>query len=217
MKTKSTTLQNISTKQTPQIAYIKFTYEKETNNSIPFLDTLIVRKPDGMVKLLVYRKATHTDQYLNFGSHHPIHHKLGVVRTLLDRMNNVVTEDKDKQLEEDKIKSALSRCGYPNWVFKQVKDQMEKKPVKKTNKKKDNNKKSKGYVAIPYVEGLSEPATRIFRKHDIATVMSPHTTLRKLLVHPKDKRDPLSTTGFVYEVPCINCNKSYVGENGETA
>ena len=198
--------------QTDPTDSIKFTYEKESNNSIPFLDTLIVRKPDGSVKLLVYRKATHTDQYLNFGSHHPIHHKLGVVRTLLDRMNNVVTEESDKQLEEEKIKSALSRCGYPNWAFKQVKDKMDNKQVKITTKKKDNAKKSRGYVAIPYVEGLSEPATRIFRKHDIATVMSPHTTLRKLLVHPKDKRDPLSTTGCVYEVPCINCNKSYIGE-----
>ena len=44
--------------QTDPTDSIKFTYEKETNNSIPFLDTLIVRKPDGTVKLLVYRKAT---------------------------------------------------------------------------------------------------------------------------------------------------------------
>jgi len=31
---------------------------------MPFLDTLIVRKPDGHVKLLVYKKTTHTDQYI---------------------------------------------------------------------------------------------------------------------------------------------------------
>ena len=72
--------------QTDHTDSIKFTYEKESNNSIPFLDTLIVRRPDGTVKLLVYRKATSTDQYLNLSSHHSIHHKLGVVRTLLDRM-----------------------------------------------------------------------------------------------------------------------------------
>jgi len=48
---------------------IKFTYESERNDSMPFLDTLIVKKPDGHVKLLIYRKQTHTDQYLNFDSH----------------------------------------------------------------------------------------------------------------------------------------------------
>ncbi|XP_072025294.1 uncharacterized protein [Amphiura filiformis] len=106
---------------------IKFTYEKEQEGTIPFLDTLIVRKADGSVKLLVYRKVTHTDQYLNFESHHPIHHKLGVVRTLLDRMNSIVTEEEDRKQEEEKIKQALGRCGYPGWTFKQVKEKMVKK------------------------------------------------------------------------------------------
>ena len=45
--------------------------------------------------------------------------------------------------------------------------------------------------------------------------MCPHTTLRKLLVHPMNiKRDPLSTTGCVYEVPCAKCKECYVGETG---
>ena len=35
---------------------IKFTHEEEKDGTIPFLDTLIVRKADNNVKLLVYRK-----------------------------------------------------------------------------------------------------------------------------------------------------------------
>ena len=60
------------------------------DNSMPFLDTLKIRKEDGTVKLLVSRKKTHTDQYLKFTSHHSLHQKLEVIKTLLDRYNNTV-------------------------------------------------------------------------------------------------------------------------------
>ena len=60
--------------QTGPTDSIKFRYEKEKDGSIPFLATLIIRKLDGSVKLLIYLKATHTDRYLNFLSLHPINH-----------------------------------------------------------------------------------------------------------------------------------------------
>jgi hypothetical protein len=34
------------------------------------------------------------------------------------------------------------------------------------------------------------------------------------LVHPKDKRDHLDTSDAIYNIPCKNCDKSYVGETG---
>ena len=71
------------------------------------IGTLTVRKADGIIKLQVYRKPTHTDQCLNYQSHHPVHQKLGVVRTLMDRKDHIVTKEEDKINEEKKVVEAL--------------------------------------------------------------------------------------------------------------
>ncbi|XP_072042917.1 uncharacterized protein [Amphiura filiformis] len=193
---------------------IKFTHEEEENNQIPFLDTLIIRKDDGSVKLLIYRKKTHTDQYLNFSSQHPLHQKIGVVRTLLDRMENIVTEEEDKQEEENKIRSALAQCGYPKWSIDKAKQQIQNKQTKVSRNSKDSADRCKGMVVIPYVQGVSERLQRSFKKYGISTAMKPHNTLKRLLVHPKDKIDSSQSCDCVYEIPCQTCNKSYIGETG---
>ena len=193
---------------------IKFTHEEETQGKIPFLDTLIVRKEDGTVKLLVYRKKTHTDQYLNFHSQHPLHHKLGVVRTLMDRMENVVTEEGDKREEELRIRNALADCGYPKWALDRVKQQMRDKPQQPKTTKKTNETPSRGMVAIPYVEGVAEKLKRAFRKHNVSTAMRPTNTLKSILVHPKDKKDITEISDAVYDIPCKTCDMSYIGETG---
>ncbi|XP_071496401.1 uncharacterized protein [Diadema antillarum] len=100
---------------------LKFTHELEVDNSIPFLDTKITKRPDGTTKMVVYRKKTHTGQYLNFQSHHPLHQKLGVIRTLMDRAHCIVTEDADLKAEEEYIQSSFRKCGYPGWSFKKTK------------------------------------------------------------------------------------------------
>ena len=58
---------------------ILFTMEKESNNTLPFLDVLISRTEQGF-KTSVYRKPTFTGQYLNLYSHHPYSVKKGIVR-----------------------------------------------------------------------------------------------------------------------------------------
>ncbi len=90
--------------QVNQSNSIKFTYAQEKDGTTPFLDTFIVRKSDATVKLLVYRKP---NAHRPLSSHHPLHQKLDVIRTLFDRKNNIVTEEEDKIQEEQKIKDAL--------------------------------------------------------------------------------------------------------------
>jgi hypothetical protein len=64
---------------------IKFTMELEENGSIPFLDVLINMREDGNLGHTVYRKNTHTENYLHASSHHHPTQKLGVLNTLETR------------------------------------------------------------------------------------------------------------------------------------
>ena len=41
---------------------IRFTMETEKDNSIPFLNTSVIRDSNGLLTTSVYRKPTHTDQ-----------------------------------------------------------------------------------------------------------------------------------------------------------
>ena len=82
------------------------------------------------------------------------------------------------------------------------------------SKTKPNHTQKKGMVTIPYVKGTLEALQRIFNKYNVATTMRPLSKLRSMLVQPKDKRSLEDSTGVVYQIPCKDCDKVYVGETG---
>ena len=71
---------------------VRFTMEIEKDNTIPFLDTSVSRDSDGLLATSVYRKPTHTDQYLAYDSHHPQSVKRGIVKCLYDRAKHLTTK-----------------------------------------------------------------------------------------------------------------------------
>ena len=177
------------------------------------LDVLAHRQEDGSIKTTVYRKKTHTDQYLNFESHHPIYQRLGVARTLLDRANNIVTDEQDRIVEEKHVESALRNNKYPKWTVKTTKQAIQNKEKKtRTKKQIKDQMKPRGQVTLPYLRGTTERLIKIYKSYGIRSAVRPGTTLRKELVHPKDKIPKQKTTGCVYQVPCRNCNKVFIGE-----
>ena len=58
--------------------------EEESNGELAFLDTLL-KWNNGEISVLVYRKPTHTDQYLHYSSHHQTSCKESVVSSLFNR------------------------------------------------------------------------------------------------------------------------------------
>jgi hypothetical protein len=62
---------------------IKFTMEVEQDGSLPFLDVLVSRRPDGSLGHSLYRKQTHAEQYLHANSEHHPAQKQAVLMTLV--------------------------------------------------------------------------------------------------------------------------------------
>ena len=89
----------------------------------------------------------------------------------------------------------------------------EKKQEGGTRKKREEGDyDTKTIVTIPYVEGVSEALSQVFRRHSVVTPIKPHLTLKRMLVNPKDKRTPQENARVVHQVPCKDCPCMYTGE-----
>ena len=88
--------------------------ETEKESKIAFLDTSVSREPDGRLTTSVYRKPTHTDQYLAYDSHHPQSVKCGIVKCLYHRGKRLVTKPSVISEEKKHLSSVLVSNGYPS-------------------------------------------------------------------------------------------------------
>ena len=122
--------------------HIQFTSENsKADGSMPYLEMLITITPteNGRLNTIVYRKATHTDMYLKWNSHHLISSKDGVVGTLNQRAKTVCSSPNMLQREEEHLSRVLTKCKYPTWAINRVKMKMKKPTQKKKNTSSNNN------------------------------------------------------------------------------
>ncbi|XP_068739519.1 uncharacterized protein [Montipora capricornis] len=108
--------------------HISFTIEEESDQQIAFLDTLVSRK-DNTITIDVYRKATHTDRYLDFSSHHDKRHKISTAETLLHRAIKLPSTPQGKNTEINHVFDALRANNYPSFVISNILKQKFSKPT----------------------------------------------------------------------------------------
>ena len=99
---------------------IIFTVEEKSNGELAFLDTFLKRN-NGEISILVYRKLTHTDQYLHYSSHHQTSCKESVVSSLFNRAYSIITNKDDLHKEIARIKQVLKEYGYHESIILLVK------------------------------------------------------------------------------------------------
>ena len=67
-------------------------------------------------------------------------------------------------------------------------------------------------ITLPYVRGVSEVLCCILTPLGVKVSFRPHTTLRHLLMRPKDCITNRELTGVVYQVPSAGCPATYLGQ-----
>ena len=104
---------------------IKFNVEgNQENRVIPFLDTFVKPMADNSLSIRVYCKPTHTEQYLQWDSHHSLSAKYNVIGTLTNRVKSVCTTTGLLDEELQHLKEALVRCKYPRWAINKVQNKV---------------------------------------------------------------------------------------------
>ena len=95
------------------------------------------------------------------------------------------------------LRKALTNCKYPKWAL----DKVEKRPARSTDEVIDgansqgtagtqptnNEVKTKGHMVIPYTQDLCKSIKKICGRYGIQTHFNGNSTIKNLLVYPKEK------------------------------
>ena len=159
------------------------------DGAIPFLDTIAKLEADGNLSITVYRKPTHTDQYLQWDSRHHLSAKFSVINTLTQSAQTVCSNPELLHKEMDHLRKALTQCKYPKWAL----DKVEKR-LNRPSREVTDGVNNQGTV-IPYTQGLCESIKTFCGWYGIQTHFKGGNTIKNLLVFPKDKDSIVSKVG----------------------
>ena len=195
---------------------IKFTFELENNNTLPFLDVTVFRDASKF-STTVHRKVTFSGVYTHFKSFMPDVYKRGLVSTLLYRAYMINSSYVSLHEEIETLKKIFSKNGYPSkfvdrCVATFLNKLFEKKKIFHTVPKLDL------MIVLPFLGSTSWKV-----KNDLIKTLKknvPFCNLRIVFKSGKrlasffsfkDKFPESLVSGVIYQYTCAKCNLSYVG------
>ena len=148
----------------------------------------------------------------------------------------VCTNPELLQKELKHLREAMGKCKYPTWAINKVQnkvlnnnqgnhDNKNKNQVQSTNNQDASatnttrsNKNYIGQVVIPYTQGTSEGFKNICGKYGIRVHFKGNTTIKQLLMKPKDQDPKGKKSGITYSYQCTNiaCDEECIGETART-
>ncbi|XP_067671794.1 uncharacterized protein [Haliotis asinina] len=189
---------------------VKFTMEAETNNQIPFLDILVSRNHSNQLQTTVYRKPTHTNQYVHYQSNHPPRVKSGIISTLTRRAKNVSSIKLHEEINHLRDVFVNLNDYPPQPVNRKIAATLSPPTTKPSRPESAPIK-----ISIPYIGKPSHQISRLLKQQaGIDTTFTTSVTINTLLQangrkHPQAiKPNPKDV---IYKIYC-NCGHSNIGE-----
>src|SRR5436190_9621658 len=107
---------------------IKFTYEIERNNCIPFLDLLVKYTEDQpKINYEIYRKPTSNFRFIPNDSYHPQSQKRAAFDSMVHRLLTTPLSSEDYNKELNIIKEIAQFNGYSNKLVHQILNKKKKR------------------------------------------------------------------------------------------
>ena len=206
-------LANYFSEQHPKI---KFTYELEENNCLPFLDVNVYREGNTITSS-VHRKDTFSGVFTNYESFLPEVYKKGLVATLLYRAYRITSSHSSLHDEVEKLKNIFKNNGYPmkfvdRCIFRFFNKIYEKRTPTPNVPKKEIT------MVLPFLgvssfhvrRKLTETFNELLPCCKLKTVFK---TARRMssFFNYKDKFPSSLTSGVIYKYTCACCKVSYIG------
>ena len=195
---------------------IRFTYELENNNILPFLDVNVFRDADKFSST-VHRKDTFSGVYSNFKSFMPETYKKGLVSTLLYRAYTISSSYQSIHKEIENLKKIFSKNGYPSkfvdkCIMKFFDKLYQKKVLLPTVPKMELT------MILPYL-GITSSRVRtsiiraLRKNFPFCSLKVVFRTSRRLSssFSFKDKFPKSLLSGVIYSYQCPNCKLRYIG------
>jgi hypothetical protein len=180
---------------------MKFSIEKEMNNSINFLD-IAIHKNQCNIYFSVYRKPTTTDTIIPKDSCHPQEHKQVTIRYLLTRTNNYHLERTAKEHEYNTIKQIMQNNKYnPPDI-----DLIVNKHTEEQEKQGYTN--SHRWAKFTYVGRETKYITKLF-KNLLIKIAFTTNTVRRILSQKYNASNMFDSSRF-YRLACPECSIKYV-------
>jgi len=137
---------------------LQFTPTHKHNNSISFLDLLIIQNPP-KIEIDIFRKlTTTTDTTINFTSNHSTEHKIAAYRFLINRMMSLPLTVERRHVEWQKIITVARNKSFLLHLIAKLKTHIQHK----THMTKDDNNKK--WATFTYYSPKIRKITNLFKQ-----------------------------------------------------